>query len=537
MVFSWYDQPQTNQGLNPDLAVISSLFNKIQAGRDLFISQPRKSSLKMEYAPNEVGFEKMVPGDVATIVSISSSFALTSHLTGSSQCHAISAVLGEQKVALPSSPAYNASIASYFSELQEALRPACVVSPQTAEDVSVTIRTLTSYPDRQCSFAIRSGGHASWAGASNIAGGIVIDIRGLNSIDVHPDTSTVSVGAGAEWDDVYAKLDPIGLSVNGGRCAGVGVGGLTLGGGISYFSPRYGWTCDAVTNIEIVLADASIIETNANSDPELFQALKGGNNNFGVVTRIDLSTFTQGLLWTGNIYSDLSTVNDVISELVKISSADAYDEHASIITSFGYSQARGLSVVSNVLVYTKDVESPPIYQDLLSLPNLMSTSQKMNMTTLAKTTRAYSPEQPRSINRVRTLALTTAVIKAAFVQWEASLASIRNVSNLVWSLTLEPLPPQFYARHAEENALGLTDRSGTLVVARRTMRMDAIEKDAQQLGDLDRYIYLNYADRDQDPIGSYGAASVSRLRAVRERVDPKGVFTNQVPGGYKIPEK
>lgn len=193
-----------------------------RAGRNLLFSQQRKSYRNIEYAPNEVGFEKMVPGDVATIVSISSALTPKSYLTSSSQCHAISTVLGEQKVAFPSSPAYNASIASYFSELQEALQPACVVSPQTAEDVSATIKTLTSHPDRQCKFAVRSGGHASWAGASNIAGGVVIDIRGLNSVDVHPDTSTVSVGVGAEWDDVYAKLDPIGLSVNGGRCAGVG---------------------------------------------------------------------------------------------------------------------------------------------------------------------------------------------------------------------------------------------------------------------------------------------------------------------------
>lgn len=152
-----------------------------------------------------------------------------------------------------------------------------------------------------------------------------------------------------------------------------------------------------MTSIEIVLADASIVEANADSDPALFQALKGGNNNFGVVTRIDFSTFTQGLIWTGNVYNNLSIADDVISELVKICSADAYDEYASIITTFGYSQARGLAVISSVLEYTKEVDSPPIYQDLLSLPNLMSTSQLMNMTTLAKTTQAYSPEHPRYV--------------------------------------------------------------------------------------------------------------------------------------------
>ncbi|KAI1379216.1 hypothetical protein F4677DRAFT_453256 [Hypoxylon crocopeplum] len=464
----------------------------------------------MESALNQLDSERMVvPGNMTTI------------------CHSLCTLLGEQKVASLGSPAYNESVASYFSGQQEALRPACIVSPQTTEDVSATIRILTSCPDGPGNFAIRSGGHANWAGASNIAGGVVIDIRALNAVHVHSDKSTVSVGA-----------DPIGLSVNDGRAAGVGVGGLTLGGGISYFSPRYGWTCDAVTSFEIVLADASVVEVNANSDQELFQALKGGNNNFGVVTRIDFATFTQGLIWAGNVYHNPSIVDDVISELVKISSADAYDEYASIITTFGYSQALGIAVVSSALEYTKEVKSPPIYQDLLALPNLVFTAQLVNMRVLAKVTQAYSPNHTRSINRVRTLVLSIAAIKAAYVQWEAGLPSIRDVSNIVWALALEPLPPKIYARHANENALGLADRSGSLVVALLTVTwteasddeavndaakklMDAIEREAQQLGDLDSFIYLNYADKDQDPIGSYGAASVSRLRAVQERVDPR----------------
>lgn len=145
------------------------------------------------------------------------------------------------------------------------------------------------------------------------------------------------------------------------------------------------------------MADGSTVETTANSDPELFQALKGGNNNFGVVTRIDFTTFQQGLVWTGNVYQNLSIVDDVIAEVVKITAPDAYDEYASMIVTFGFSQARGLSVISSVLAYSKEVESPPIYQDFLSLPNLMDTSSIVSMTAAAKATRALSPEHPRYV--------------------------------------------------------------------------------------------------------------------------------------------
>ncbi len=150
--------------------------------------------------------------------------------------------------------------------------------------------------------------------------------------------------------------------------------------------------------------------------------------------------------------------------------------------------------------------------------------------------------------------LTEPVLKAAYAAWNASLDQIRGVSNLIWALTLEPLPPQIYARHAKENTLGLDGRSKSLVVTLFTLQwseasddalvneathnlMAAIEDVARQIGDLDPYIYLNYADKDQDPIASYGAASVSRLQEVRDRVDPRGVFTYQVPGGFKIEGK
>ncbi|TGJ82176.1 hypothetical protein E0Z10_g6569 [Xylaria hypoxylon] len=453
-------------------------------------------------------------------------------------CAALSTGLGGGKVSLAGSTAYNVSVASYFSQQQQAVQPACVVSPQTTQDVSTAIRILTSHTDGQCKFSIRSGGHASWAGASNIAGGVVIDIRALNSVDVHSDTSTVSVGAGAAWDDVYAKLDPVGRSVNGGRAAEVGVGGLTLGGGISYFSPRYGWTCDTVTSLQIVLADASIVEVDAESDPALFQALKGGNNNFGVVTRIDFRTFEQGLIWAGRVYNDLSLVDQVIAELVKIASAEAYDEYASMIVTFGYAQARNMAIISSTLDYTKAVESPPkYYQSFLEIPSLMNTSELVNMTSLAKTTRGYSPQHPRSINRVLTLMLTEPVLKAAYAAWDASLDKIRDLRAPCQGKRSRPdWKEQVFGSNAfHDHLVGRVDDA--LVNEATHNLMAAIEDAARQIGDLDPYIYLNYADKDQDPIASYGAASVSRLQEVRDRVDPRGVFTYQVPGGFKIERK
>jgi hypothetical protein len=177
----------------------------------------------------------------------------------------------------------------------------------------------------------------------------------------------------------------------------IGVGGLTLGGGISYFSPRYGWTCDTVTNFQVVLADGTIVDANSECNTDLFQSLKGGNNNFGIVTRIDFITFEQGLIWAATVYNDLTLVDSVIEEFVKINSPSAYDEYASLIVSFGYSQARGLSVISSNLEYTNPVENPPVYSGLLSLPSLRSTSQLTSATSLAFATEALQPKGARYV--------------------------------------------------------------------------------------------------------------------------------------------
>lgn len=102
-----------------------------------------------------------------------------------------------------------------------------------------------------CQFAVKSGGHGAFVGASNINGGVAIDLLNMNSVTVSADQTQASYGAGNRWIDVYSKLETMGLAVIGGRVADIGVGGLTLGGGISFFSGRFGWACDNVNNYEV----------------------------------------------------------------------------------------------------------------------------------------------------------------------------------------------------------------------------------------------------------------------------------------------
>lgn len=147
---------------------------------------------------------------------------------------------------------------------------------------------------------------------------------------------------------------------------------------------------------------------------------------------------------------------------------------------------------------------------------------------------------------------TAEVLRAVFNAFNSSVAGVQDINGITWTMSLEPLPPQIYQRDATENSMGLADRTGTLVVCLLSHGwtdeadnervytasadlLNTVEEAARSLGVYDPFVYLNYAAFWQDPIASYGNASVKQLQELRAKVDPKGVFTNLVPGGFKIP--
>lgn len=300
-------------------------------------------------------------------------------------CQALVTLLGAGNVLLPGSTGYNESIVSYYAPQASAAQPVCFVTPKTAHDVSAIVRYLASDGDAP-GFAVRGGGHMWVPGASSSAGGVTIDLRGLSSVELSGDHSSVSVGGGVTWDMIYNKLDPLGLSVAGGRVAGVGVGGLTLGGGISYFGPRYGWTCNQATSFEVVLADGSIVRASAHENRDLWKGLRGGANNFGIVTAMELVTFKQGPLWSALAISPTTILDDQAKICAELMAPDNYDEDASFITGWAFSSVAGGSVALNQLVHTKPngTETPPFYANLLALPTIPNIGSPPTIASVSK---------------------------------------------------------------------------------------------------------------------------------------------------------
>lgn len=116
------------------------------------------------------------------------------------------------------------------------------------------------------------------------------------------------------------------------------------------------------------------------------------------MTNVKLRTFQQDQVWFGTIYNSLSYSEDIISQFAKLNTADLYDEYASFITTFGYSQARDLAVVSNQLAYTGETMGrPATYDGYYSIPNVYNVSSVMNMTALARATEALQPDGLRYV--------------------------------------------------------------------------------------------------------------------------------------------
>ena len=150
-------------------------------------------------------------------------------------------------------------------------------------------------------------------------------------------------------------------------------------GGISYFSTRKGFVCDNVVNYEIVLASGQIVNANAKENPDLWLALKGGSNNFGIVTRFDVNTFEQGDFWGGFVFYAPSTFPQHLKALNDLTTSPDYDEYVHVIVSYGY--GNGQFAVTDTIYYTKGPSpNPPALQPFASIqPQLESTLRAANL--------------------------------------------------------------------------------------------------------------------------------------------------------------
>ncbi len=202
-------------------------------------------------------------------------------------------------------------------------RPAVIVKVANADDV---VRVIELARQTGLDLAVRSGGHSA-AGYGVVEGGIVLDVSDLKSIDIDVDGRTVWAGSGLTAAELATALDEHGLGVGFGDTGSVGIAGITLGGGVGYLGRKYGLTIDDLIAAEIVTADGAILQVDADNEPDLFWAIRGGGGNFGVVTRFRYRVHEVGQI-VGGLLILPATVDTVAGY---IAAAEAAPEELSTI--------------------------------------------------------------------------------------------------------------------------------------------------------------------------------------------------------------
>ncbi|KAK7952544.1 6-hydroxy-D-nicotine oxidase [Apiospora aurea] len=467
---------------------------------NLALSAPRIHSLNDEFAESATG----------------------SHSRGSGleqACRAAEMALGPERV--DTSPLNATVVHENWSQACVA-NPYCIIQPASAADVSKALQILRHF---DINFAVRSGGHSSNPGASSIdANGILLDLQHMNAISLSQDKSTASLGAGARWGDVLEALTPQGVDVVGGRIPVVGVSGLILGGGLHHLMAELGTAADNVDNFEVVLADGTVVNANAKENNDLFWALKGGEPNFGVVTRFDVYAIPA------------RKICDTKSTTSLIMTPDA---------------------ITAVLQYSASVERPEAFAPFynleplqLAVPSTIGTFQS-----LATILGSVTPNQPMRFWRTRALAVRdetganqTFVIQPVIPN--VAKQGVARGGNPMGIPTENHICEFPYLSHwlclsTTLTKLGVPKGWTTLVdwadpkddEKVRSVSIETTEqwkKLGQERGLHIPFLYMNDASRDQNPLATYGAENIARLKEISLKYDPTQLFQKRQNGGFLL---
>ena len=413
-------------------------------------------------------------------------------------------------------------------------RPGAIVRVANADDVA---HVVTLARDAGVELAVRSGGHSA-AGHCTTDGGIVIDLRDMNRLDV--DGSTAWAEAGLTAGEVTTALAAHGLAIGFGDTGSVGIGGITLGGGVGYLVRKHGMTIDSLLAAEIVTADGELLHVDADSHPDLFWAIRGGGGNFGVATRFqyrlqELDQVVGGMLI-------LPATAETVAGF--IAAAEAAPDELSTIANvmncppmpFVPDEHHGSLVIMGMLAYA----GPTADGERALAPFRALTTPLADMLKPIPYPDMYPPEDP---DYHPTAAAVTMLIDhvdrdvaGTIMQFlEASDASLRvaQLRVLGGAMARVPADATAYAHRTSRIMVNLAAfYEGS---EDRVVREAWVADFARALDQGDAGAYVNFlADEGAERVrAAYPGATWDRLVAVKARYDPTNLFrrNQNIPAG------
>ncbi|KAL0567255.1 hypothetical protein V5O48_014742 [Marasmius crinis-equi] len=423
----------------------------------------------------------------------------------------------------------------------------CSVQPGTAEDVGIILGIIGK---TRTPFAVKGGGHTTNVNFSSTTG-VQIAMTRFSEVTYDAQSQTAVIGSGLIWDDVYEALAPYNVNVVGGRVSGVGVAGFTLGGGYSYLSNQYGLTIDNVVAFELVTPDGSVANVTETSDPELFFSLKGGLNNYGIVTRFTMRTYPQGQVWGGLAMYVNDSVNKV-TEAIGSFVANVTDPKAMIVPTYNFGLGSESTSVLMLMFYDDPTPPEGMFEEILSIPYASFDVRSRDFLSLVSMVpSAIASGTRKSFNAVPILKLTPNLLRAVFNETEAwGRALTKETSRLTIGYDVvqyhadtlsHASSPSAYppTRDAVYSPLTLyydwthksQDETFHNAIRESVRRLESVAVAEGQVGVESASVYPNNAIFDTPVERIYGE-NLGRMRATKSRVDPENVMG--LAGGFKI---
>ena len=188
-------------------------------------------------------------------------------------------------------------------------RPAVIARCSDSADVATAVRVGVEH---ELEIAVRGGAHGI-SGKAVVDDGLMIDLSGMNSVEVDPDARRVRAGGGTLLADMIAATEEHGLATPVGLIGHTGVGGLTLGGGMGWLTRKHGLSIDNLVSAEVVTADGQVRRASAVENADLFWAIRGGGGNFGVVTEFEFALHPVGpIVQVALLFWELDRGGDVL---------------------------------------------------------------------------------------------------------------------------------------------------------------------------------------------------------------------------------
>jgi FAD/FMN-containing dehydrogenase len=414
-------------------------------------------------------------------------------------------------------------------------KPAAVAYPGDADEVAALVRCAR---DAGLRIAVQSTGHHAGAVEGSLEDAVLLRTSALRGVTVDPQKRIARVGAGALWQDVVEATRPHGLSALHGSAPDVGVAGYTLGGGMGWLARRHGLQCNHLLAAELVTADGEIVRTDAERDPELFWALRGGGGSFGVVTALEIALLPLEMVYAGVLAWDASHAETVLARWSDWAAGapDEVTSSARLVRLPWLSRLpetlRGRRLVTiDGAILGDDAHARELLRELRALdPEIDSFGQRSASTLLRRI---------GDLDRAAPVVSDHLVLDRLDADATGALVAAAGSDHGLRSIELRQLGGALGRSAPGAGALDAVDGAAVLYAA------GTVENEAQraavteQLGRIRAAMgpwaapaaCLNFAEGPADPRDAFTAPTFRRLCAVRARVDPSGVFA----AGHAIP--